>query len=101
MPKHKENRVPPSSPRSGAGTPSIPLCESSSIATTPDDSVLSKLLATMTVRERLVVCLKFADGLTLVEIAAVLNTGVAEVERILEHVVDHVSGVLRRQSATA
>ncbi|MBL9150194.1 MAG: hypothetical protein JNM94_16010 [Phycisphaerae bacterium] len=37
----------------------------------------------LSLRERLVVCLRYVDGLTLEEIAIVLNARTAEIERIL------------------
>lgn len=61
-------------------------------------SIMKQLVSSMTARERLVVCLKFADDLTLSEIAEVLDTGVAEVERILEHVVERVTTTVAHPS---
>ena len=67
-----------------------PKNSSSSNAINLDKSALIELLRTMSLRERLVVCLRYADGLSLEEIAAVLNAGKEEVERMLERAVAHV-----------
>jgi len=47
--------------------------------------VLERLLHELSLRERLVVCLRYADGLSVLEIAAVLDAGSTEIERVLDH----------------
>lgn len=64
-----------------------------------DPTVLATILASLSLRERLVVCLTYADGLSIAEIAAVLDTGVAEVDRILRNVVERVGLVVGRSAS--
>ncbi|MDZ4830058.1 MAG: sigma factor-like helix-turn-helix DNA-binding protein [Phycisphaerae bacterium] len=44
----------------------------------------------MTLHERLVICLRFAEGLSLAEIAAVLDAGISDIERVLERAIARV-----------
>lgn len=55
-----------------------------------DRSVIERLLRELSLRERLVVCLRYAEGLSIGEIATVLDAGTAEVDRVLDHVTSRV-----------
>lgn len=46
-------------------------------------TLVQSIARELSLRERLVVCLRYVDGLTLEEIAIVLNARTAEIERIL------------------
>ncbi|MFO0828124.1 MAG: sigma factor-like helix-turn-helix DNA-binding protein [Phycisphaerales bacterium] len=58
-------------------------------------------LRAMSIRERVVVCLRYADGLSLEEIAAVLEAGTSEIERVLEQAVARVRSLVARSTAQA
>jgi DNA-directed RNA polymerase specialized sigma24 family protein len=53
-----------------------------------DPRVIEELIRTLSLRDRLIVCLRYADGLTVAEIAAVLVLPPAEVESVLSRTVD-------------
>jgi DNA-directed RNA polymerase specialized sigma subunit len=50
----------------------------------------------LSLRERLVVCLRYVDGLTLDEIAIVLNARTAEIERILSDAIGRARRLVER-----
>ena len=56
----------------------------------PRATVLRDLLTELTLRERLVLGLRYVDDLTVAEIAAVLEVAATEVERILDSVSERV-----------
>lgn len=53
-------------------------------------NVLHDLMTELTLRERLVLGLRYADELTVVEIAAVLEVAATEVERMLDSIAERV-----------
>lgn len=53
-----------------------------------DPRVIEELVRTLSLRDRLIVCLRFADGLTVAEIAAVLALPPTDVESVLARTVD-------------
>ena len=57
-------------------------------------SVVAEILQGMTLHERLVVCLHYAEGLTLNEIAAVLDAGTRDIERVLERTARRVKAMV-------
>lgn len=57
-------------------------------------AMLAEVARGLTMRERLIVCLRYADGLTVDEIAIVLSSGTEEIERILDDAASRVRAIL-------
>jgi len=59
-------------------------------------ALISELLKELTRRERLVLALRYTEELTIIEIAAVMEIAVTEVERMLDSISERVRHAWRR-----
>jgi DNA-directed RNA polymerase specialized sigma24 family protein len=59
-----------------------------------DPRVVAELVRTLSLRDRLIVCLRYADGLTVAEIAAVLALPPGEIESVLARTVDRAKSMI-------
>jgi len=66
-------------------------------------ALISELLKELTRRERLVLALRYTEDLTIIEIAAVMEIAVTEVERMLDSISERVrrriAPIYRRSSS--
>ena len=66
-----------------------------------DRATLLQLVQALSLPERLIVCLHHADGLTVPEIAAVLEVEEGEIKRRLDRATAKVKGVLHKPKRRA
>jgi DNA-directed RNA polymerase specialized sigma24 family protein len=66
-----------------------------------DRATLLQLVQALSLPERLIVCLHHADGLTVPEIAAVLEVSPDEITRRLDRATTKVKGMLRKPKRRA
>lgn len=71
-----------------------PDLESSVPAPSANGAILAALVQELSIRERLVVCLRYCDGLSVAEVAAVLGEATAEVDRLLGSIAERAKATI-------